>query len=146
MRRIKAYKLSLTGLAVAVLISVAFVISLRWDYGYLGANEFVVIPGGILVNYNATATPSADHPGWVWDGTGGFATAVFVYPNISAGAWWFHIYMPMWIPLLAVAVPSLIGWRRNRPPPPSHCRECGYNLAGLTSGRCPECGTEVELP
>ena len=146
MRRTRAYNLSLTGLAVAAVISIAFVLSLRWDYGYFGANEFMVIPGGIVVNYDATAPPSVDQPGWIWDGTDGFATVIFVYPNISAGAWWFHIYMPMWIPLLAVGVPSLIGWRRNRPPPPGHCGECGYNLAGLTSGRCPECGTKVELP
>lgn len=27
---------------------------------------------------------------------------------------------------------------------PGHCKECGYNLTGLTSSRCPECGTDVE--
>ncbi len=26
---------------------------------------------------------------------------------------------------------------------PGHCRDCGYNLTGLTSSRCPECGTAV---
>ena len=25
----------------------------------------------------------------------------------------------------------------------SHCRKCGYNLTGNTSGTCPECGTPV---
>lgn len=25
--------------------------------------------------------------------------------------------------------------------PPGHCRGCGYNLTGIESGRCPECGT-----
>jgi uncharacterized paraquat-inducible protein A len=24
------------------------------------------------------------------------------------------------------------------------CQHCGYNLRGLTEGRCPECGTDVE--
>ena len=24
-----------------------------------------------------------------------------------------------------------------------HCRECGYNLTGNTSGVCPECGTKI---
>lgn len=28
--------------------------------------------------------------------------------------------------------------------PAGHCTACGYNLFGLTSGRCPECGTPVE--
>jgi hypothetical protein len=25
-----------------------------------------------------------------------------------------------------------------------HCRECGYDLRWNTSGKCPECGTEIE--
>ena len=25
-----------------------------------------------------------------------------------------------------------------------HCTECGYNLTGNVTGRCPECGTEIE--
>ncbi len=26
---------------------------------------------------------------------------------------------------------------------PAKCRECGYNLTGNASGRCPECGWEL---
>jgi len=26
------------------------------------------------------------------------------------------------------------------------CRECGYNLTGNVSGRCPECGTPIQTP
>ncbi len=28
----------------------------------------------------------------------------------------------------------------------AYCDYCGYNLHGLSSGRCPECGTAVEKP
>ena len=37
---------------------------------------------------------------------------------------------------------SVGGWmdhRRERPVPPGHCRQCGYDLTGNTSGRCAEC-------
>lgn len=27
---------------------------------------------------------------------------------------------------------------------PGHCQDCGYNLTGLTSARCPECGRTLE--
>ena len=29
---------------------------------------------------------------------------------------------------------------------PAECRECGYDLTGNTSGRCPECGWELSHP
>ena len=28
---------------------------------------------------------------------------------------------------------------------PTECRECGYDLTGNTSGRCPECGWELRI-
>lgn len=36
------------------------------------------------------------------------------------------------------------GWRRSRSSDPT-CLTCGYNLSGLTHGRCPECGREHRL-
>lgn len=36
--------------------------------------------------------------------------------------------------------------RSWRPVDPTKCRSCGYLLRGLTSLRCPECGTPFELP
>jgi hypothetical protein len=35
-------------------------------------------------------------------------------------------------------------WFRRRPIPPGHCRSCGYDLTGNVSGRCSECGREIE--
>ncbi len=49
--------------------------------------------------------------------------------------------IPLWIPFAALAAPTgmvcILGRRR---PKPGHCRRCGYNLTGNTSGICPECG------
>jgi hypothetical protein len=51
-----------------------------------------------------------------------------------------RVTIPLWIPFLALLLPTLLLWRLERcRPPPGHCR-CGDNLTGLTSGRCPECG------
>lgn len=52
--------------------------------------------------------------------------------------------------LLIAAAALLIGlvllrygiWPRRRGDTP-HCRKCDYNVTGLDSGRCPECGTEL---
>ncbi len=48
--------------------------------------------------------------------------------------------------LLAVICIGLGWWfwyhyLRKQEPVSGHCTCCGYNLAGNTSGRCPECGT-----
>lgn len=52
--------------------------------------------------------------------------------------------LPLWMPLAACAVPTLILAHRSRRPPPGHCRACGYNLFGNTSGACPECGKPTQ--
>ena len=57
--------------------------------------------------------------------------------------WEVHCLPPT---LLLGAYPllSLVRWVvRRRRFDPLACRNCGYNLTGNTSGRCPECGAEV---
>lgn len=54
-----------------------------------------------------------------------------------------------YFPLVSVAVCTvapaylLISLRRHRRHCDGLCRHCGYNLTGNVSGRCPECGTDV---
>lgn len=51
-------------------------------------------------------------------------------------------------PFLVLTTPPAVifsrrAWRARRLRRPGHCRQCGYNLTGNVSGRCPECGAEV---
>jgi hypothetical protein len=51
----------------------------------------------------------------------------------------YHPMVPLGIPLTALlALTSWRFWRRITPK--GHCTACGYNLFGITSARCPECG------
>ena len=51
------------------------------------------------------------------------------------------VVVPLWMLLGLFLVPTAFLWWRDRNRrPPGHCRNCGYDLTGNTSGRCPECG------
>jgi hypothetical protein len=43
-------------------------------------------------------------------------------------------------PAVFGAVWSYLIWHRRRRFPAGHCEKCGYSLAGLSAGVCPECG------
>ena len=51
--------------------------------------------------------------------------------------------LPLWLPFLALLIPTLLLWRRERKPRRGHCRRCDYDLTGNVSGVCPECGTAI---
>jgi hypothetical protein len=58
-----------------------------------------------------------------------------------------YIFIPIWMPLLLSAGVAAVGWRlRGRKPRPDQCGHCGYNLAGLNGGPCPECGRAPPIP
>jgi hypothetical protein len=59
---------------------------------------------------------------------------------------WFWVSVPIWIPLLLAAVPTAVLFWRDRRYPRGHCQNCGYNLTGNVSARCPECGTPTVQP
>jgi hypothetical protein len=52
--------------------------------------------------------------------------------------------IPLWLPLLLVAVPTALLWWREWRVPPGRCSRCRYDLTGNESGVCPECGTAVD--
>jgi hypothetical protein len=56
-----------------------------------------------------------------------------------------RVTIPIWLVFLpAFVLTAFLWWRDRRRFPPGHCQNCGYNLTGNVSGRCPECGTPIE--
>ena len=57
------------------------------------------------------------------------------------------ITIPLWVPFLLIAVPTLFLFIRiRRGKSPNRCAKCGYNLTGNVSGVCSECGWRVASP
>jgi hypothetical protein len=60
----------------------------------------------------------------------------------SAVGW--YARLPLWIPFMAIAIPTgFLWWKHRRRMPPGCCSRCGYSLTGNVSGVCPECGAKA---
>ena len=68
-------------------------------------------------------------------------------PDRTSDEWF--VTVPYWlVAALAAVLPAWRfrrAWLRRRRAVPGVCRACGYDLRA-SSGRCPECGTEVPSP
>ncbi len=62
-----------------------------------------------------------------------------VYVTVAAPAW-----LPTLPTGLAYGLLWIVDYRRRRIRQRGRCRQCGYNLRGLTEPRCPECGTPFD--
>ena len=65
-------------------------------------------------------------------------------PPLSGRRWVWVLSVPLWLVLVVLALPTaFLWWRDRRCIREGFCRKCGYDLTGNVSGRCPECGTEI---
>jgi predicted RNA-binding Zn-ribbon protein involved in translation (DUF1610 family) len=55
----------------------------------------------------------------------------------------FFVDVPLWPAWLLIVPLTVIMFRRDRALPERFCSECGYDLTGNVTGRCPECGEIV---
>jgi len=54
------------------------------------------------------------------------------------------LFLPMWPVLVTMLIVTAVVLRRHLKRPRGNvCAQCGYDLRGNVSGRCPECGTPV---
>lgn len=109
---------------------------------YLPGKSIHFASGNVIVDY--VAIPSAGGSFYAMryeDTEQGFfrialprdTTICLIIPGYGA------IILISGLPLLGLA------WRRRRVACPNiRCMECGYNLTGNTSGRCPECGSAMD--
>lgn len=74
-----------------------------------------------------------------------------VFGAAGALAFVFNLPYPIGIALAAGCLACFIAtavlwWQTRRRLAPHQCRECGYDIKGVKSGICPECGLVFALP
>ncbi len=52
------------------------------------------------------------------------------------------VFIPLYLLATPFVIASTVMFVRSRRALPGHCVNCGYDLAGLETGKCPECGEE----
>lgn len=145
-------------IAIVALIAVILLgalLSFRWAFGYQAPNrryEWFVVQGNLYIN-TVAAGYVATQPGWPW--RPGFAVhrARLFLPWVSPpsieklGPSRWHAVLPLYVPIVLLCAVALYPripfirrrWRAKR----GLCPNCGYDVTGNVSGRCPECGEPV---
>jgi hypothetical protein len=138
--------LVLLGTIVCVVIAAAWAGSLRWWFYYSTDDYLYSLSRGCAhISVNAPDL----FRGFAWIGKSSQPEfsglhVVVLYPYVE----WVpgstsSVSIPLWMPFLAVGIPTAILWRRRGRVWLGHCRECRYDLTGNVSGVCPECGCAV---
>lgn len=60
------------------------------------------------------------------------------WPRYTSSWVGMYLYVPFWIPAIPLAMWMVWAWRCGKFVVGCPC--CGYDVAGLSSGVCPECG------
>ncbi len=133
------------GLVRCVLMGAAGAGSVVWPVGYSRGRTVLKLSEGSVWVYRHSRHiadlleqgPSVD---WDFDDD----PSIMWLPGVVR-TWWLGtvVNIPLWIPLVVLAVLTAVLWSRDRRPPKGFCQRCGYNLTGLTEPRCPECGEVI---
>ena len=108
--------------------------SIGYDYGYMGSTWSIGISSGAFTFWVGPLMPAP--LGWFWFSS---SSPWFHWPTWGTFGQWWNISIPLWLPCVAIAIPTFILWWRGRRHPPGHCQRCGYDLTGNVTGVCSEC-------
>lgn len=137
------------GLAAYVAIAVAWLVSGwcvlgREHIDGSGRQAIVSVRGGSVGffrqwGHKSAPTGPMGELGARWEGWTGW-DLWYAHGSIdSFGLVMDWVRAPLWISLGLVGIPTALLWWPGRGPKPGHCG-CGYDLAGISDGVCPECG------
>ena len=147
-----------TGAALSTLIAAAWMASgwQSFDWGVKAGTQVRVLwlSGGCcgmtcddarwFGGDSAAPWPGSFHRVWFGDYAkpGPHWKAGFSWKGRSKGSGG-RLSIPLWLPFLLIAAPTAWTWHVSRRVPPGHCPKCRYDLTGIATATCPECGTAI---
>lgn len=131
-----------TSVALVVVMLATLIVSVSWGVksfhlrGYVAGGAI-----GLLSSPSYNKTEIRVYRPTEWRFTPAWETHYI--PGVPGSSVEF-ICIPFSLLLLPFILLTVIMFRRDRRPAPGHCINCGYNLKGLLSNRCPECGLDQQ--
>ena len=130
-------------IAAAVLL-VVLVASLLWRVEWSARSTapqpWALINDGALTFGAGELAGGPGRPGWLISFSPPSAMDVNLVPFLRMRDGMFLARLPFWIPFAIATLLAAHTWRRVRTLRRGLCARCHYDLTGITSSRCPECG------
>lgn len=135
------------GFCACLLILAAWAVSL-WSYWQMPIGDRWFVDGnrhGLFVGVDEITGPkSLGTPFFWWVEWKGYA---FEAPELVYRPGLTCLMVPFWLLFLVAALPTVLLFLRDRRRTKAgYCRHCAYDLRGIASGICPECGNACPLP
>ena len=107
-----------------------------------GTNYELCLASGIVgLRWGGPEWPFGYAEGFEYWSPGGGLEGLLLAGSSGTMRW---VCVPFWPITYALVIWTVVAWWRGRDRwQPGSCPQCGYNLTGNVSGRCPGCGTEV---
>lgn len=142
------------GIATAIILVLMWLISTqvcikyysgyRFEFNLANGRASITIHRGLSALTSKELIPNV---GWSYIKAQGilasFKYTFGFWPSLDFTKGFVEVEGPLYLPLGLLLLVMFVLLRRHREFPIGMCRNCGYDLQGIETEKCPECGTRI---